>query len=355
MKSSLKLATLFSLFSIVPLFADFIFEPEGEQKKFPSAPPSTVRLVNPASNIDLEFTALILQPSGSNLQLGVKATPESSTSDDWKIYELNPSYHFGFNLDFTASGHISHTNFSINWEHFRSATGTTKTSSTEGMIGPFFEIGPDASPYKTATGKVYFELDVLNLDYGIYVNFGRRLLTNLFAGIAIARVERDLHTVYASLDGQVKRSIEAPSTFSGAGPRIGFDFSYQFWRNFHFVGKTAAALLSGPIRTKSTYHSTAPNLTPLVQRTSINAKTQLVPEVDSKLGFSYAQVFKKHYTVKIEGGFQTQVFASAIQTIDIGSEIAPTPHTAGIVAQTFQKNISNFTLAGPYAAFDFGF
>jgi hypothetical protein len=81
------------------------------------------------------------------------------------------------------------------------------------MIGPFFEIGPDASDYKNSTGKVHFHFDEVNLDYGTFINFGNSLNMNLFGGVGYAKINQYRFTTFAGSSGDPYRTITVPSKF----------------------------------------------------------------------------------------------------------------------------------------------
>ena len=325
---------------------------------------SEVFVSNPAWTVELNMTAVLLQPTSSNLHYAAEALPLPAPTPTWKIHEIDTDYHPGFDLGIRGIFHKTNTNLSLNWERIRSTDSASKEIPSSDMLGPFFEIGPDASPYNKARGKVSFDFDEANLTFGIFMNLGDRLETNLFTGVEFARIKQTLLSKFSNPKSNIDRSIKVPSTFIGAGPELGLEFAYRIVAGFHLTGKTRAALLVGTQKNHTSYKSDSPLLAglgidpPNEQGTTVPNRTQIVPAFEAGLGFSYVFHFCKHYMAKLEAGYQVQTYRDAIQSVDMGSEVielAPFPDSVGVYARTFQQNLSSFTLAGPYFTFVLGF
>ncbi len=198
----------------------------------PMHPPFSVFLDSPPTTVELSFTSLILQPTGSNLHYAAQANPLPVPTPNWKIHDIETDYTYGFDLGLSGNFPNSYTNLSLDWEHFNSHDSASKKLSSSDMIGPFFEIGPDATPYTKAHGRVKFIFDQVNLDYGIFVHLGSRLRTNLFAGLGFAQIKQHLESKFSDPTGTIHRTIETPSKFIGAGPRFGVNFCYKISHGF---------------------------------------------------------------------------------------------------------------------------
>jgi hypothetical protein len=305
-----------------------------------------------------------LQPSGSDLHYAAEANPLPILTPNWKIHDIKTDYHWGFDIGVKGLFHCTNTNLKANWEHFHSTDSSSKTVPSSKMIGPFFEIGPDAEPYKKAHGKVTFHFDEANLDYGICVNFGDRLEANLFGGVSFALIKQKIFSKFSNLDGTIVRTISVPSTYFGAGPQLGLDFSYRIVKGFHFTGNAAAALLVGTQKNHTSFTAVSPALatlgasSPNDQRTHTHKKNQLVPGLEGKLGLSYVFTFCSGTMLSLEAGYQAQVYINAIRSVDIGSEVITppvAPDTVGVYARTFEAHVSNFALAGAYFTLALGF
>jgi hypothetical protein len=100
------------------------------------------------------------------------------------IAGIPSEFHFGFDVGIAGMFHKTNSGLMLNWERFhRPKDSDSFTVSNDAyIIGPFFEIGPDASLYKSAKGSVRFKFDEVNLDFGTFIDIGSRLHTNLLQG-----------------------------------------------------------------------------------------------------------------------------------------------------------------------------
>ncbi|MFI5333941.1 MAG: Lpg1974 family pore-forming outer membrane protein [Chlamydiales bacterium] len=329
-----------------------------------SASFSTVSLAKPDHLFEASVSALLLQPTSGNLDYAAEAIPIPLASPNWKIHQIDTDYNFGFDAEIRGIFRERNTDLSLDWEHFHSVDEASKQVSSSNMIGPFFEIGPDASPYKKARGKVVFQFDKVELNYGIFVNFGKHLQTNLFTGLSFAQIKQTLFSKFSDFTGEIVRTITTPSRFIGAGPQAGVDFAYRIIAGLGISGTLKASFLVGQQKNHTKYLATSPALaglgvsSPNMQKTSTHQKTQVVPGLEGKLGLSYTFNIRKLSFAKLEAGYQVQTFIDAIQSINIGSEVVTppvAPDTVGVFARTFEQTHNNFSLAGPYLMFGVGF
>ena len=362
LKNHLKLGIALSLLS-THIYSDAAKDSETEKVQTPHLK-TEVFLLAPEHTFEARLGAVLLQPSGSNLHYAAEAIPLPLPSPNWKIHSIDPDYHAGFDLGIRGISHCTNTNLTLNWQRLHTSDSASRNVASDDMIGPFFEIGPDATPYTRARGRARFLFDEVNLTYGIFMNLGDRLMTNLFTGVGYARIKQTLRSRYSNADGSIARTISSPSTFIGGGPELGFEFGYRIVAGFHFTGKARALLLVGRQKNHTTYKSDSPFLGPLgitppnTQKTHVRNKTQVVPGFEAGLGFCYDFTFKKHYLVKLEAGYQVQTYINAIQSTDIGSEVITppvAPDAVGVFARTFEQNLSNFSLQGPYFLVVLGF
>lgn len=318
-----------------------------------------------AYSFDLQASVLILKPGSTSINYAAEATPLPLVSPHWNIFDIQPHYHVGFDLGLNLMFHERDTNLLLNWEHFKSSSSALQQVSSQNMIGPFFEIGPDAEPYKNAAGEVHFRFDEVHLRYGQLVDIGCYSHANIFAGVSFVRIEQNLLSTYANESGNAVRTITTPSKFTGAGPEVGVDFSYCIIDTMSLVGKTAVTLLAGKINNNTIYSSTSPLLAPLgatspnIQTTTVGKRSQIIPGFEERIGFSYAHSsYCGNYWLQLEVGYQAQIYINAIQSVDMSSQVVTPPvasSTIGVFARTFHKTVSNFSLGGPYVSFSVGF
>ncbi len=333
------------------------------KKGRPAVDNNAVVLAHPPYAFVADFTALILQPGSSNLYFAAEADPLPVLSPDWKIHEIHPGYDFGFDVGIGGVFHSTNSTLSLDWEHFHSINSHRKNVDPDHRIGPFFEIGPDASPYKKAHGHAFFSFDEVSLDYGVFVDFGSRLRTNFFAGVSYTKIRQILHTKFSSLDGNTVRTIRPRSSFWGVGPQLGIDFSYCIAKGLHFIGAGVASLYVGTMKNHTRYKAGSPELVlagftpPNKQRTTVTDRTQVVPGLEGQLGLSYSYLFKRHWMIAIKAGYMAQIYLNAIQSTDIASQVdtPPGPSSGGVYVRSFVRTLSNFALAGPFAGIDLAF
>jgi hypothetical protein len=346
------------------MYADSATDQNADQNK-PTYTKTDVYLSSPSWCFEAFGSALLMQPYGSNLHYAAEAQPLPVQSPNWKIHEIRPDYHWGFDVGIAGLFHCTNSKLSLDWERLHSTDTASRTVSPDSnMIGPMFEIGPDAAPYKKARGKVNFQFDQVNLDYGTFINFGDRLQTNFFGGLSFARIYEKISAKFWNQGSFIIREVKVPSTFWGIGPQIGMDINYKIVKGFHLTGGIVAELLVGPQKNHTDYFSQSPELTdlgfpnPNNQSTKDKKKTQVVPGVEGNIGLAYTVEFWKHCMFNIEAGYDVQVFFNAIQSIDMGSEVDNVDivtASGGVYARTFLQTLSNFSLAGPYLKLALGF
>ena len=341
----------------------------------PVQAPVFVTLGNPSYSFETSFTALVMQPFAQNLDYTAEAIPfhyvdpNPALSPSWRIHEIRPDFHFGFDLGIAGMFHSAQSSLMVNWERYHSPTDShsNTVSSTAFMTGPFFEIGPDASLYKKSKGTTDFHFDEVNLDYGTFVHFGDRLHMNLFAGVSFARILQHRFTTFSDLSESIVRTIRVPSKFLGAGPQMGLDFTYKLAKGLQLVGNSKTSLFVGHFKNSTKYSTASSSLVglgeenPNFQSTSVKNRGGVVPGLEAKLGLAYEFLFSSHYMVKLEAGYQAQIYINSIRSIDMGSQVAGgtlesiSTAALGVYARTFERTVSDFAIAGPYATCSFGF
>ncbi len=323
--------------------------------------PSDLFVYSPDYTFNAYFNALILQPTSSNLQYSLETISLSSTAPSWDIYEIKPSYHFGFDVGIGAVFHDANSSLTLDWEYFHSHDSNKKHTSSEGdnAFTPVYEVpgtASNASHYKKTKGTETVNFNEINLDYKTFINVGNLLKIDLFSGISSAQIKQKLYSNFSSTDGTKFLSTDSHSTFTGAGPQLGVDFSQKVIKGLNFNGSLAAALVVGSQKNHTSLNSYT-GATVITQYISPKSKIQLVPNLEGHLGLAYLITFCKHYMMNLEAGYKAQVYFNPIQTTSVNNEttpfvisIAPT-----VPITSFKQVVSNFALAGPYIMLSFGF
>ena len=310
---------------------------------------------------EFSFTALALQPGANNLNYVIynKALPTQSPS--WTEKEIHPDYQFAYAL----GGRYVFPNgkdISLTWTHLNSSdSASISAPNDEFFLGPDYEIGPDAIPIHHATGKAEFKYDVINLDAGQFVNFGRNVDIRFFGGISDARLHEDVTSTYTGtlvtppFAGAFSTEQKVASHVNAIGPRIGVDANYNAGYGFSVLAEAAASALVGSINTKTSYRSSAPELLALFgqdinnQFVKDDSVTQIIPAFDAKLGASFQYTFTNCMIFMLKAGYQTSVYINAInQYLPASLVSGESMSTGGIFVATMNHTQSNFSVQGPF-------
>ncbi len=316
---------------------------------------------------------LFLQPNGSSLYYAAQANglDESisipAISPNWIIHEVTPNYSAAFKIGTKMLFSGNNINLEASWEHLYSSKFAHHTVQDAGqMLGPLSDIGPNSAAYTTAHGKTSFHFDGVDLVFGQQLCGFITLYSNMFAAAEFARIKQSAQSTYSNDSASTSREIKTSSTFTGAGPQFGFDFDYRIGWDFFFSGTTSLGLVIGESQNETNYYSDSPYLIangipiPNSQTVTVPNRTQLVPSLEERLGFSYTGVFKC-CKVKFGAGYLAQIYLNAIQTIDMTApQVEPsllldTVPDAGMFAVGFERTLSNYIMTGPYISLSVDF
>lgn len=324
----------------------------------------SVMAAEDAYTFDLSFAALVLRPLLSNLHYAAEATPFPVPSPSWNIYDIPTGYHFGFDIACVGNFHDQHTQLQLHWEHLNGVDTAAINVGTDHMVGPFFEIGPDAAPYTKAAGVTLLHFDQVDVAYGRPVSYGDGTVVAAWGGLSCIRITQDLTALYSDQTGSIARRIDTPTTFTGAGPALGVKTEYSIIDHLSLVTAASAALCVGHAHTSTQYASTSPALQPLSinapnrQSIGVCARTELVPAMAATIGLRYQHDCADRYRIEVAAGYRAQVYWNALQSIVMGSEVVTPPvipDTVGVFARTFQRTSSNLALAGAYISLGIAF
>ncbi|MDE3055716.1 MAG: hypothetical protein KGI80_03360 [Verrucomicrobiota bacterium] len=347
-------------------------KPVSQVENSNEKPCSLITLTPPDCYVALNFSALIMQPLANNLNYGAQATffdygiTGSALSPSWTVPSISPDLQFGFDLGLMGVFPMAKSFLSVDWERFHTSGDSSSFNVAEDsfMVGPFYEVGPDAFFFKDMSGDVVFHFDEVNADYGSRVQFGKYFALNLSAGAGFFRLVQDLTFHYSG--GDVARRDYTSSEFIGGGPQLGCCLDYEIVKCFKFTWKGLASIFAGVFTTNTEYRTTSTQLiseshNPNNQSTTVYNKNGIVPGFDNRIGFLYECRPRKHTLVMIEAGYRVQTYINAIRTIVLASEVALPPvgslhnATTGVYARTFDYVNSDFSLMGPYISLNLGF
>lgn len=316
---------------------------------------------------DMNFTTLFLKPS-TDLLYAAQATPLPLPTPNWDIYAIQPHYNFAFDLGAKIAIHSKNSILKGNWEHFRSSDSAAHNISVStNMVGPFFEIGPDASVYQKAAGLVNYNRDKLNITYGQNIELGQTCQINLFAGISFNRLQQNILQTFTSNDLTTYiREIDTTNSFSGVGPEVGLDIIYELHKGLNFISRTSVDFATGTAKNHVEFSSTSPlnasslygTGNPNTQSTTVDGQLLIVPIFSQRIGINYDVKFRGHCDFQIEIGYLSQFYTNAVHSILFTTDV-PLPTvddaSAGVYAQSFMEKTSDFALGGPYFKLEIAF
>ncbi len=307
------------------------------------------------SHFEISGSLLFLQPGAGpgDLEYATLVTPFPLATPNWENQSLAPGYSpsFGFGLRYIPTDAVD---IRLNWTHLNSDTSASVAGTPLQMIGPSYEVGPDAFVYKKAQGTVNFGYDSVNFDAGHTFCTGCPFQLRVFGGAEFARIKQTLSAAFQSPDGLTTAGNTTESEFTGAGPRLGIKGQYAVG-NLQFFGETAAAGLIGISQSRINFTATSPAALGLgvpqpnnQALTSPNA-TQVIPSLDAKLGTAYTFPPSNYGRFKIEAGYQAAIYMNAINQYALTEvAVSPVASSVGVFLATAQHLQSNFTTQGPY-------
>ena len=311
------------------------------------AAPFAVNIPNLKSGFEFNIEGLFLKPSNSDLDYGFVTDSDRAVTN---LLTIKPDTDFAFGAGIGYVFPNSGNNVQLNWTGFNHTDNNTFTLQGNGdLTAPFgyrFDNEDNDDTTKASTAA-QFKLSAIDLDAGQYVDVGNRLQMRLFAGLRFARVESNLRDRYTELD--TGNQDEGPedlaendsfrSKFSGIGPRLGADATYNLASGFAAVGHVATSLLVGRVDSNSSfafydYNDDSESGSLIIGSEKL---TRVVPAIDAKLGLSYNYTFDCDSVVTLEGGYKASQYIDAVDRLKAESR-------TGVVT----RSTSSLGFSGPY-------
>lgn len=246
---------------------------------------------------------------------------ESVTNEwNWGV-EGDISYMFpGSSRDVSAS--YTHLNLDGN----DSVSSPANVSGVVGLSGP-------VTDYDSAKGTSDQTLNAATLTFGQLLTVGDRLSLHPFGGLAYADIDSTNKANYFTLDN-LTESYKGTSDFQGIGPRAGMDAAVHLGSGFSIVGTMAGDLLVGSMDSKFNFNQALSGVTNQFKNDSY---TQVVPELDAKLGIDYMYAFNPNTSMNVQLGYQVVNYFNA-----------ESQDTFDSVITNSTNNTNDFDYNGPY-------
>jgi hypothetical protein len=301
-----------------------------------------------APRFEVSGSLLYLQPGAGDLEYGTLVTPFPIATPNWDNQSLTPKFSPAFSVGARYMPN-AFNDIELSWTHLNSTTNDAFSGTPTQMVGPPFLIGPEANEYKNGQGTVKFAYDSVKLDGGHTFCAECSFQLRAFGGVEFARIGQNLGGSFLDPDGSASMSYTTPSTFTGAGPRLGLKGQYALG-DFQFIGEVAGAGLIGTSQARINVSTISPAIVgPNNQSLTSPNATQVVPSIDARLATAYAFPPNNYGQFKIEVGYQAAVYLDAVSHYSLTSvPTAPMIPPVGIFLSTAQHLQSNFTDQGPY-------
>lgn len=218
--------------------------------------------------------ALYLQPSYSGVLGYLGSTDTELANSSW--VRNKPDWSWGFEIG-TSYYFNTGNDASLNWYHLSSPSTSYSALYTFGV--PLAQ-----RSYESDLASIHPSWDAVNFEVGQIVKMSARNVMRLHAGAQYSRIASSLSHLgneALALGGGDYDTEEMQ--YSGFGPRLGAELAYFMTSDFSVYAKSATALLFGTSKT----NSTRGNLVFPPPTVIYLNRTQVVPEVDLKLGLQY--------------------------------------------------------------------
>lgn len=335
--------------------------------------PLNVFVPNLAPGIEFTGGWLFLKPGADNLGFATITTFLPLENPQWAVQTLTPGYQPGFTVGARYVLPSSGKDIRFNWEQLRTSDAMFAAVSDESTqwISPFSQTGPSTSEqanqvgifhFKSAEGKVGFNYDMATIDVGQTVNLGANTQFRLFAGLSWAQLREQLVSTFYN-DPNISPippvigppnvnlnyiTLNNTSLFTGLGPRLGLNSTFNLPRGFTFVGGLSGAILAGWMQ-PAQYSFTAVFVDATnIEQIKSNKVSQVVYTSDAKLGLGYSRPLGNGSILSFESGFRAAIFLHPFSTYETSTNVLPLD-IGSLSTNSMRHTPSNFTLSGFYA------
>lgn len=301
--------------------------------------PFEVAIPNILSGLDITLQGLYLQPSASDAgqktyvaySFGPLSPPLMVTNV--AVAAPEPGHQLGFLIGLGYTFPETGEDVRAEWSHLqKTADGSVSLTP---ISDQFINVQPPAgssinfnTPEQNfqATTTTTDHYDAIDLNVGQYINMGNRLVTRLFAGLRLARIEHDEDVTYTgtgatgpNFTGPFEQTYSVTSHFTGLGPMGGASVIYDFCYGFGVSGVFDLGVLVGTTDNSNDY--TRINIDNGMEvsdgqfSSGTESRTITVPFFDAKLGANYTMLFSGACRLRFDAGYQVTQYIDISDTL----------------------------------------
>ncbi len=342
---------------------------ESEKERF------AVYVPNLPKTTEITGGVIFLRPSIGGTNYNVHTYPlnfEVPTplfSPSWVVQDISTSFSPGFLVNLRQTFENTGLDFNLYWVHLRTDNTTHDTAIGSSFNGPLYEIGPEASVIKNASGQLKTSFDVINADFAKHIHLDPHLQTRLLFGVTGIGLKVQQSGTFSGIPNfTITQKTEAKLT--GAGIRLGLDFDntldYKLikginFKNWSLIGAFTSSLILGESTPSLTFTGVSDILTLAGIPTNYQAihqtsATLFIPGFDGKVGVKYRHKLQEQSSshnikdLQVEIGYMGIVYLDAIHNVVPANyaDNSPGIGTGVIYLKSINKLVENFALSGPY-------
>lgn len=239
--------------------------------------------------------------------------------------ELKNKWNWGFNAE--GSYHYGPGNdITIDWTHYSSNT------DQDGLVG-LIPVPPLVATFSMSNEN---RLDQINVVAGQHTDVGLFKKIRFYGGMQYADLQVNVTDFFpsfriAAIGANSPIEFFDNTDFTGFGPVVGIDYSYNITPAIKVTANGSGSLLYGTTRYNAGYLATNNGL---VLTSRYRALKTIVPTVEAKLGLNYEYNMAQG-VMNFEGGYQVTNYFNALQAQPLQIILAPV-------------STINYGLYGPY-------
>lgn len=261
-----------------------------------SGSPFAVTVPNQQGGFTVGADLLYLRPSAPNNSynavIGSDTDPSAlGLAFPVTINNLNPGYHWSFDLMAAYRIPCTGNDISLTWTHLGNINDSKSTTVP-------FDITDIPGTTLTAESNAKFKYDAVDLDLGQRVNIGDYFNLRLLAGVRYADLQQNVNNFYSIVNPIIDPpvglalAIDQSSEFKGIGPQMGLEGRYCFGYGFGIDASSTLSAIVGRVDSDAQINVAGPlaGLAPpdsLTINIDQDRKTRVVPALDANLGVDY--------------------------------------------------------------------